>query len=343
MQPSATAATTRRPLPRPASADAAASARDRGAARAGWAGAAALSGADRSSTAATKPSSSSAATKSATAKWSRSRPAAGAAISSIGVALASSVTDAVRHVGHGDEIAGLDPADHPVVPVPALAQRAQPDPRSGPAARRPVSSDRHTAPARHRAAAAGRAPGAAGHRAASGASSAARFTVSIRPGTTGGIAGDQGDDQVRGQVAGDPRGNRAHRAKTASRPLRRVCRGAPSRRDCRGQRSLVHSQQRPAPGTKARDLDERAVVPGVHPRALRPGRPGWSRSVTRGAGRRRAGARRSRGPGSSDVLDAGRLEPLPGDLDVAVQPAEPGDRGSAFGCRCRLRCRGPAG
>jgi hypothetical protein len=52
-----------------------------------------------------------------------------------GMALAKQHEDAARHVGNRDEIACLDPADNPAVAVPALGQRAEPDPR--PAGHRP--------------------------------------------------------------------------------------------------------------------------------------------------------------------------------------------------------------
>jgi hypothetical protein len=94
-----------------------------------------------------------------------------------GAALAEQDQDPVRYVRDRDEVAGLYPSDDPAVPVPALAQITQPNPRSA------VDRGRGRC---HRAAPHASQPGCGGSSRTSGASSAARFTVSIRPGTTGG-------------------------------------------------------------------------------------------------------------------------------------------------------------
>ncbi len=73
-------------------------------------------------------------------------------------------------------------------------------------------------------------------------------------------------------------------------------------------------------------LDKRAVVARVDPRALRgqagPVRPGPQLGRLVGAEQEHVAV-----PGQArDVLDGGSLKSLAGDLDVAVEAAEPGDR-----------------
>lgn len=95
--------------------------------------------------------------------------------------MAEQFDDAVGDLGDGDEVSGLDPADHPLAAIAARAEAAEPDPRSiidGSGRRRVLC---HGWPAVAQAS----QSGCGWSSRTSGAPSAPRFIVSIRPGTIG--------------------------------------------------------------------------------------------------------------------------------------------------------------